>query len=180
MAIRRYAFYRRLDDFILSNKRMFFIYNFLLIIYLVPKRAPCQQSSHPNIIFILADDMGYGDVGALNRKDSKVSTPNIDQLMANGMTFTDAHSPTAVCTPSRYSILTGRYAWRTKLKASVLRQYDPPLIAKNRLTVPELLRQHGYFTAAVGKWHLGWDWPLRTGGFIQQAGDDKIHLDKEE
>lgn len=124
--------------------------------------------------------MGYGDVGALNRKDSKVSTPNIDQLMANGMTFTDAHSPTAVCTPSRYSILTGRYAWRTKLKASVLRQYDPPLIAKNRLTVPELLRQHGYFTAAVGKWHLGWDWPLRTGGFIQQAGDDKIHLDKEE
>ncbi|HEU4608451.1 MAG TPA: sulfatase-like hydrolase/transferase, partial [Chitinophagaceae bacterium] len=128
-----------------------------------------HAQTRPNIIFILADDMGYGDVSALNDRDNKVSTPHIDQLIANGMNFTDAHTPTAVCTPTRYAILTGRYAWRSKLKSMVLRQYDPPLIERDRLTVAGLLRQNGYKTAAFGKWHLGWDWPLDAGGTLHNS-----------
>lgn len=150
----------------------------LLLALLAGGRLPAQ--TRPNIIFILADDMGYGDVSALNDRDNKVSTPHIDQLIANGMNFTDAHTPTAVCTPTRYAILTGRYAWRSKLKSMVLRQYDPPLIEKNRLTVAGLLRKNGYKTAAFGKWHLGWDWPLNTGGTLHNSGSPDAHLRKEE
>jgi arylsulfatase A-like enzyme len=108
----------------------------------------------PNIVFILADDLGYGDLGCYN-KDSKIPTPCLDQLASEGMRFTDAHSPSSVCTPTRYALLTGRYAWRTRLQRNVLGPWDKPLIASDRLTVGKLLQQHGYATACIGKWHLG-------------------------
>jgi arylsulfatase A-like enzyme len=109
----------------------------------------------PNIVFILADDLGYGDVHCLGGERSKIPTPNIDRLATQGMIFTEAHSSSAVCTPSRYGILTGRYNWRTRLQKSVLEGYSEPLIAADRLTVPALLKQHGYTSACIGKWHLG-------------------------
>ena len=108
----------------------------------------------PNIVFIMADDMGYGDAGALN-PDSKIPTPNLDRLASEGMTFTDAHTPSAVCTPTRYGLLTGRYAWRTRLKKGVLNGYGKPLIEPGRPTVASFLGEHGYHTGIVGKWHLG-------------------------
>ncbi len=121
-----------------------------------------MAKNRPNIIYILADDMGYGDMGC-NNPDSKIPTPNLDRLAAQGIRFTDAHAPSSVCSPSRYALLTGRYAWRTPLKTSVLWPYDPPLIEPDRLTVGELLRQQGYRTACIGKWHLGWDWATLDG-----------------
>ncbi|MPY90240.1 MAG: sulfatase-like hydrolase/transferase [Luteitalea sp.] len=119
-------------------------------------------SRYPNIVYILADDLGYGDVSCYN-PNSKIPTPHVDRLAAEGMRFTDAHSPAAVCTPTRYGILTGRYAWRTRLTSRVLDGFDPPLIEEGRLTVPALLKQHGYDTAAVGKWHLGMQWTDKAG-----------------
>ena len=109
----------------------------------------------PNILYLLCDDLGYGDVSALNPDRGKIHTPNIDQLTREGMTFTDAHSSSSVCTPTRYDLLTGRYAWRTRLQHGVLQGTSPPLIAPGRMTVASLLRQNGYATAAIGKWHLG-------------------------
>jgi len=136
----------------------------LLLISLLPARA----TANPNIIVILADDMGYGDVQALN-PDSKIPTPHLNRLASEGMTFTDAHSPSAVCTPTRYGLITGRYCWRSRLKAGVLNGYGTPLIDPARPTIASFLKQHGYHTAVIGKWHLGlgfqkddsgkkWDW----------------------
>src|SRR3954452_11685100 len=105
----------------------------------------------PNIVFILADDLGYGDVQALNPRRSKIPTPNLDRLAAQGMVFTDAHSGSSVCTPTRYGLLTGRYAWRTSLQSGVLGGMSPPLIAPDRLTVAKMLRGRGYRTACIGK-----------------------------
>jgi arylsulfatase A-like enzyme len=116
----------------------------------------------PNIVYILADDMGYGDLACQN-PDSKIPTPNLDRLASEGIRFTDAHSPSAVCSPTRYGILTGRYCWRTRLKSSVLWPWDKPLIDASRLTVGGLLKAHGYDTACIGKWHLGWVWPTTDG-----------------
>jgi arylsulfatase A len=113
----------------------------------------------PNIVFILADDLGYGDVHCLNPEHGKIATPNMDKLAAQGMIFTDAHSTSAVCTPSRYSILTGRYNWRSRLQSGVLGGMSKPLIPGERLTVARLLKQSGYATACVGKWHLGMTMP---------------------
>ena len=124
----------------------------------------------PNLVFILADDLGYGDVQCLN-PDGKIATPHLDRLAATGMVFTDAHSSSAVCTPTRYGILTGRYNWRSSLKNGVLGGYSPRLIEAGRLTVPALLKQHGYATACIGKWHLGLDWPLKQGGIAKDYGD---------
>ena len=117
-------------------------------------------ADRPNIVFILCDDLGYGDVRCLNPQ-GKIATPNIDRLAAQGMIFTDAHSSSAVCTPTRYGLLTGRYNWRSRLQDGVMGGMSPPLIERGRLTVPTLLKQHGYHTAALGKWHLGMDWPLK-------------------
>ncbi len=117
-------------------------------------------SAPPNIVYVLCDDLGYGDVKCLNA-DGKIPTPHCDRLAAEGMIFTDAHSSSAVCTPTRYGILTGRYNWRSRLKKGVMGGMSPPLIEAGRLTVPAFLRQHGYHTAAVGKWHLGMNWPLK-------------------
>ncbi|MGN6438729.1 MAG: sulfatase family protein [Agriterribacter sp.] len=116
-----------------------------------------QAQQKPNIIYILADDLGYGDVSCFN-KDSKLNTANIDKVAAQGMKFTDAHSNSAVCTPTRYGILTGRYAWRTSLQNGVLWGYDTMLIKNDQTTVASLLKRNGYHTACVGKWHLGLDW----------------------
>jgi len=116
----------------------------------------------PNIIYILADDLGYGDVQCLNPERGKIPTPSLDRLAAQGMVFTDTHASSSVCSPSRYGVLTGRYNWRSRLQSGIVGVYGPPLIAPDRLTVPGLLKHHGYRAACVGKWHLGWDWPLET------------------
>jgi arylsulfatase A-like enzyme len=108
----------------------------------------------PNVIYILADDMGYGDVSALNEKCA-FKTPNFDAMCNEGIYFTDAHATSAVCTPSRYGILTGRYSWRSKLKAGVMSGYSRALIEENRMTIGNLFKINGYSTAAIGKWHLG-------------------------
>ncbi|MFW6310500.1 MAG: sulfatase-like hydrolase/transferase, partial [Prolixibacteraceae bacterium] len=113
----------------------------------------------PNIVFILADDMGYGDVSAYN-ENSKIKTPFIDQLAEEGVMFTDAHTSSAVCTPTRYGILTGRYNWRSTLKNGVLSGYSKSLISQERTTTAEFLQKNGYKTAYIGKWHLGWDWSI--------------------
>ncbi len=119
--------------------------------------------SKPNIVYILADDLGYGDVGCYNPA-SKIPTPNIDRLAKEGVRFTDAHSPSAVCTPTRYALLTGRYAWRTRLQRNVIGPFSQPLIAPQQFTVAELLSGQGYATACIGKWHLGWGWPKPDDG----------------
>ncbi len=115
--------------------------------------------SKPNVVVILADDLGYGDVQCLNPERGKIATPAMDSLAGEGMIFTDAHSASSVCTPTRYALLTGRYNWRTHLQKSVLYGFGEPLIDPDRLTVAGFLRQHGYNTAAIGKWHLGLDLP---------------------
>lgn len=120
-----------------------------------------EDESRPNIVFILADDLGYGDVRCMN-PDGKIATPHIDQLASEGILFTDAHTSSSVCTPSRYSLLTGRYNWRSRLQSSVLGGFSAPLIDRDRLTVPELLKRHGYATACIGKWHLGMKMPERS------------------
>lgn len=116
-----------------------------------------QEPKKPNIVFIFADDMGYGDVSALN-ENSKIQTTNIDRIAHEGVTFTDAHSSSSVSTPSRYSLLTGRYNWRSTMKSGVLMGYNNALIAPDRKTIANVLQGQGYQTACIGKWHLGWDW----------------------
>lgn len=133
----------------------------LLLVFSASLGWAVTSGEKPNIVFILADDLGYGDVQRYNPERGKIPTPYIDRLAAEGMMFTDAHSTSSVCTPSRYSILTGRYNWRTRLQSGVLSGYSPPLIDANRLTVPALLKQHGYHTACIGKWHLGMNIPRR-------------------
>lgn len=120
------------------------------------------MTPRPNIVYILADDMGYGDVSCCN-ENSKIHTHHIDRVAAKGMRFTDAHSNSAVCTPTRYGVLTGRYCWRTPRKSWVLVGYSPALIESGRMTVASLLRAQGYATGCVGKWHLGITWPRRDG-----------------
>lgn len=118
-----------------------------------------NAQSKPNIIYILTDDLGYGDVSSFNDK-SKIKTPNIDKLAAEGMKFTDAHTSLSVCTPTRYGILTGRYNWRSKLKEGVLGGSSKALIPTSRTTIASMLKNNGYETAFIGKWHLGWNWNI--------------------
>lgn len=122
-----------------------------------------HATEKPNIVFILADDMGYDSVSGLNEAMGTLKTPNIDKLIPQGMTFSDGHSGSAVCTPTRYGILTGRYSWRSRLKNSVLWDYGRPLIEDEILTYPEFLKQQGYATGMIGKWHLGLDWKDAAG-----------------
>ncbi|WP_165072230.1 sulfatase family protein [Paludisphaera rhizosphaerae] len=141
----------------------------LLLLAISTSAAVNAAGGKPNIVYILADDLGYGDVRCY-QPDNKIATPNIDRLAAQGMRFTDAHSGSAVCTPTRYGILTGRYSWRSTLAQGVLNGFSPALIGPDRPTVPALLRKAGYTTAAVGKWHLGFDWTGKDGA----AGKDKV------
>ena len=132
-----------------------------------PNDVERAAAPRPHIVYILADDMGYGDVGVYN-SESKIPTPNMDELAREGIRFTDAHSPSAVCSPTRYGILTGRYSWRTWLKRGVVGGYTPPLIEPGRHTVATFLKQHDYTTAMIGKWHLGLGW-VRANGLIGTA-----------
>lgn len=125
----------------------------------------------PNIIFIMADDLGYGDLGCYGAV--KIPTPHIDRIAAQGMRFNDAHASSAVCSPSRYSVLTGRYCWRSPLKQGVLWGFSPPLIETDRLTVAGLLKQQGYTTASIGKWHLGFNWTTFDGSIAEPKGEGR-------
>jgi arylsulfatase A len=156
-----------------------------LLIFLICQNTKAQKAAvntRPNIIYILADDLGYGDISSFN-PESKISTPNIDAIAAAGMSFTNAHASASVCTPSRYAIMTGQYNWRSRLKRGVLWTYDWPLIDKNRLTVGQFLKNNGYHTAIVGKWHLGWSWPIKAGQTVDTAHysfrSDKQTLERE-
>ena len=134
----------------------------------VPNRLAAAGVDKPNIVFILADDLGYGDLSCYGAE--KVQTPRMDALARSGVLFTDAHAPSAVCTPSRYGILTGRYCWRTMLKDDCIFGYDTLMIEQDRMTVASMLKSAGYATGAVGKWHLGfgkdhpdWNGELKPG-----------------
>jgi arylsulfatase A len=127
-----------------------------------PLFAARTPEKHPNIIVIYTDDQGFGDASWLNPK-AKFQTPNLDRLAREGVSFTNAHSSDAVCTPSRYGLLTGRYCWRTNKKRGVLGAEAPGLISHDRMTLATMLRDNGYDTAMVGKWHLGMDFPGRPG-----------------
>lgn len=143
----------------------------LMGLWLVALMPAMGAASKPNIVYILADDMGVGDVMTLSRR-CKIATPHLDRLAAEGMTFTDAHSSSSVCTPTRYAILTGRYNWRSRIKDGVCWGWSRRLIEDGRMTVGSFLQQNGYQTAAIGKWHLGMSWPLKGGGF---ADDGDTH-----
>ncbi len=119
----------------------------------VVQAASCLAAEHPNIVVILADDIGYGDLSCYGA--TKVKTPNLDKLAAQGMRFTDAHCAAPVCTPSRYALLTGQYPWRHEPARRILSGIAPLAIPLDRLTVPKLVKQAGYTTGVVGKWHLG-------------------------
>ena len=136
------------------------------------------EAGDPNIVYILADDMGYGDVQCLNPERGKIATPNMDQVAAEGMIFTDAHTTSSVCTPTRYGIMTGRYNWRTKLQKNVLNGYGLPLIPTDRMTVPSFLVENGYATAMIGKWHLGLGIPTIDGEKAKPAGGLKEKVGK--
>ena len=125
-----------------------------------PAPAAEVKPTRPNLVVIYADDLGYGDVQCYNPDRGKIPTPSVDRLASQGMRFTDAHSSSGVCSPSRYTLLTGRYHWRTRLQSGIVGKWGAPLIAPDRLTLAGLLRQSGYRSACVGKWHLGWDWPI--------------------
>lgn len=136
------------------------IFIFVLLSSCINKQNEIDATSSktlPNIVYILADDMGYGDLSSLNSK-SGIETPNMNKIVEEGVYFTDAHSSSSVCTPTRYGILTGRYAWRSRLKNGVLWGYDQPLIEEDRVTVASYLKDNGYNTACIGKWHLGLGW----------------------
>ncbi|MDP1796965.1 MAG: arylsulfatase [Planctomycetaceae bacterium] len=123
------------------------------------------ETTTPNIVLILADDLGYGDPSCYG---GKIATPNIDRLATQGMRFTDAHTTSAVCSPTRYGLMTGRYNWRSKLQSGVLGGLSPRLIEPGRMTIASMLKERGYHTACVGKWHLGMDWTLKPGGIVTE------------
>lgn len=126
-------------------------------------KAGADDRHLPNIVIIYADDLGYGDVSCYNPERGKIPTPHIDELAAQGMRFTDGHSSSGVCSPSRYTLLTGRYHWRTRLQRGIVGLWGAPLITPDRTTIASMLQREGYQTACIGKWHLGWDWPIEQG-----------------
>ena len=141
----------------------------MLILSFVFAGISAAAANRPNILFILADDLGYGDVVCYN-PEAKAPTPYLDALARQGMRFTDAHSPSTVCTPTRYSILTGRMAFRTGMKWVFSGVSGPCLINKDRLTLPQMLRNKGYATACFGKWHIGMTFFDKDGNRIKDGG----------
>ncbi|MFI3279595.1 MAG: arylsulfatase [Rikenellaceae bacterium] len=131
----------------------------LLLPLALMSAAPLAAKQKPNIIFILADDLGYGDLECYN-PDCKIPTQHLNQMAENGVKFTDAHTSSGVSTPTRYGIITGRYNWRSTLKSGVLSGTSEALIDNDRTTVADVLKHSGYSTAAIGKWHLGWNWAI--------------------
>ena len=146
----------------------------LIIISCALSCSPALAANgRPNIVLILADDMGWGDPQCY-QADSKIPTPNLDALAAAGVRFTDAHTPSSVCTPTRYTLLTGRYCWRTILKKGVLDGFGPPLIQANESTLATMLSDIGYSTACVGKWHLGMQWHDSEGNPVGPRGPQRF------
>ncbi len=150
---------------------------FIIICLSVFILSACQvrnnsSNDKPNIIYILADDMGYGDASSLN-PDSKILTPKLDTLARQGITFTDAHASSALCSPTRYGLLTGRYSWRSRRQGGALWSFDRPLIEEGRLTVAQFLKDNGYHTACIGKWHLGLNWRDKDGNILEDTGNEK-------
>ncbi|MCM5663899.1 sulfatase family protein [Galbibacter mesophilus] len=170
-----------MTEFSTKLKRIMFQLNLLCLMVLL--FSACKEKSHseenntvedkkkhPNIVLILADDLGYGDPQVYN-PNSKIPTPNIDKMANEGMLFTDAHTNSSVCTPTRYGIITGQYSWRSSLKNGVTWSYDPLIIDTTSTTIASLLKANGYNTAAVGKWHIGLDW--------QKSENDSVLFNKE-
>jgi len=130
----------------------------LPVFYCLAVATVSVAAEKPNIVYIICDDLGYGDVHCLAPGTSKIPTPHADKLAADGMIFTDAHSGSSVCSPTRYGIMTGRYSWRTRLQRGVVTGFAPSLIDRDRPTVAGFLQQQGYHTAAIGKWHLDFEY----------------------
>lgn len=130
------------------------------LLFVLCAAAAHSASPRPNVVLILADDLGYGDPACYG---GKLATPNFDRLAREGVRFTDAHTPSAVCTPTRYGLLTGRYNWRSRLQKGVLGGLSPRLIEPGRMTIASFLKDQGYHTGCFGKWHLGMDWTLKPG-----------------
>ncbi|MBC8282296.1 MAG: sulfatase-like hydrolase/transferase, partial [Nitrospinae bacterium] len=124
------------------------------LLFIAGDNLVAKDGNKPNILLILTDDLGSGDLQCYN-KNSKIPTPNLNKLAESGIRFTDAHSPSTVCTPSRYSLLTGRMQFRTGMKGVFTGAGGPCLIEESRLTLPQMLKEKGYATACVGKWHVG-------------------------
>lgn len=144
----------------LVNRLAFFAFAALAALCTCSLRA--ESNERPNVVLILADDLGWGDPQCYS-ETSKIDTPNMNRLADEGMKFTDAHTPSSVCTPTRYGLLTGRYCWRSRLKSSVLDGFSPPLIESSRVTIATYLQELGYKTACIGKWHLGMQWTRKDG-----------------
>jgi arylsulfatase A len=146
-----------------------------LMMAVVMGMTSCKQAGKsplaekPNIIVVLADDLGYGDLSSFN-ENSGIQTKHLDAMAAGGMQFTDAHTSSSVCTPTRYGLITGRYNWRTRLKQGVLSGTSKALIPEDRSTLASMLQKSGYHTAFIGKWHLGWDWSLNNPDKVADAG----------
>jgi arylsulfatase A len=136
-------------------KQLIFIIFATIIFFSCSINKKNEEKKLPNILIIYADDMGYGDLGIQN-PNSKIPTPNLDKLASEGIRFTDGHSSSGICTPSRYALLTGRYHWRKF--HGIVNAFGPPSFDDERLTMPEMLKEKGYATACIGKWHLGWNW----------------------
>jgi arylsulfatase A len=152
------------------SKRFHILLTVFMLLAVLSSRA--AQTPPPNIVYVYCDDLGYGDVQCLNPQ-GKIPTPHMDRLARGGLIFTDAHSSSAVCTPSRYSVLTGRYNWRSAMKRGVLNGFSPRLIETNRVTVAAFLKEQGYATACLGKWHLGLNWPQNDGSAPGSSANPK-------
>jgi arylsulfatase A len=136
------------------------------ILFVVAALTGCTESENkpPNIVILYADDMGYGDLNVQN-PDSKIPTPNLDQLASEGMRFTDAHSSSGICSPSRFALLTGTYHWRRQ--HGIVGSFEEPFFNGTEVTLPQVLKENGYITACIGKWHLGWDWEFKNGPSLE-------------
>lgn len=135
--------------------------------------AFAATAERPNFVFIMCDDLGYGDIHCLAPETSRIATPGADRLAREGMIFTDAHSGSSVCTPTRYGLMTGRYSWRTRLQKGVVTGFAPSLIAKDRPTVASFLKGQGYATAVIGKWHLDFEYLNPKTGEAYKQKDHK-------
>ncbi|MEC7979645.1 MAG: arylsulfatase [Planctomycetota bacterium] len=140
------------------SQRGAFFFPVLAVLLLIPPSILAE--SKPNIVIIYADDLGYGDVQCYNPDRGRIPTPHIDRIASQGMRFTDGHSSSGVCSPSRYTLLTGRYHWRSRLQSGIVGLWGAPLITPERMTIGSLAKKSGYRTACIGKWHLGWNWPI--------------------